>query len=276
MTAIKRDSTKGTPLVDVERVAINGCDVAILTLNRPEQRNPLDRVTLRSLLDIITGLESSDAPPQALVITGAGPAFSSGGDLKGYQSLYSDPLAFRQFMDDFYAVCERLERSGMVTAAMVNGTCVAGGLELALACDFVTIADDARIGDGHLRFAQLPGAGGSQRLVRAIGAQRAKVWLLTGALFPADEAVALGLCVFAAPVERLRSDTLELLSRVCASTPLGLRRMKQLIALAQRTTLDDGLAQESGLVHEYATASHDAREGITAFAERRDPLYTGS
>ena len=156
----------------VEQVRHRHADVAVITLNRPDQRNPIDRVTLRALRDQLRHF-ADNAHVRAVVVTGAGTAFSSGGDLKGYRELYRDEEQFRAFLELFDETCALLERSRLLTVAMVNGTCVAGGLELCLACDLVTIAADARIGDGHLRFGQLPGAGGSQRLVRAIGLPRA-------------------------------------------------------------------------------------------------------
>jgi len=248
--------------------------VVMISLNRPAQHNPIDRHTLRALRALVERLSLGDGP-RAILLTGEGETFSAGGDLKGYQDLYRDPVAFREFMDDFDATCAALEASPAVVVAMINGTCVAGGTELALACDFITIADQARIGDGHLRFGQLPGAGGSQRLVRAIGVQRARNWLLTGDLFPAEVAVEAGLATFAVPRDQLRKRTLELVGRILERTPLGVRRMKELVRIAQNHSLDDSLALEASLVHTYATESFDATEGLNAFAERRPAQYRG-
>jgi enoyl-CoA hydratase/carnithine racemase len=261
-------------LLHLEWLEVGGADVVVISFNRSEQRNPIDRYTLHALRTLVEQL-SEPGGPRAIVLTGKGKTFSAGGDLKGYQSLYRDPDAFRQFIDDFDATCELLETSPAVVVAMVNGTCVAGGTELALACDLIVMADDARIGDGHLGYAQLPGAGGSQRLVRAIGVQRARQWLLTGQLYPAQTAVDIGLATLAVPKASLREQTLELIEAIMARTPLGIARMKQLIRIAQNHHLDDGLAHESDLVHDYAINSFDATEGLAAFAERRAPRYQG-
>jgi len=258
----------------VEIIASHGCDVAIVTLNRPEQHNPIDKQTLQVLRSVIAEL-SEPGGPRAILLTGAGSAFSAGGDLKGYQALYRDAAAFEAFMQDFAATCTLLETSPAAVIAMINGTCVAGGLELALACDAIVIADDARVGDGHIGFAQLPGAGGSQRLVRAIGVQRARHWLLTGNLFDARTAVECGLAVFHAPGEELLERTLLFASKMTRRSPLAFGRMKTLITIAQNNLLDDSLRLEAQLVHEYATTSHDATEGLNAFAERRPPSYLG-
>lgn len=268
-------SKNGHPLLVVERVTTDDVDVAVVAFNRPAQRNPVDKNTIAALSETITEL-AKPGGPRGLILTGSGGSFSAGGDLKGYQSLYRDPEAFRVFIGKFNAVCDLLETSRLITVAMVNGTCVAGGLELALSCDFVTIADTARIGDGHLKFGQLPGAGGSQRLVRALGVQRARQWLLTARLFSAEVAVEAGLAFFSSPEDELRARTVELVSEISRHTPLGFQRMKSLISIAENSHLGNGIAQETELVNEYATQSHDALEGLDAFAERRVANYLGT
>lgn len=261
-------------LVQTARHDRNGVDVAVLTLNRPAQQNPVDARTLEALaaqLDELAG----PGGPAAIVLTGRGAAFSAGGDLKGYQDLYRRPDVFRRFLETFEHVCHVLERSSALTVAMVNGTCVAGGLELALACDLITISETARIGDGHLKFGQLPGAGGSQRLVRAIGVQQARRWLLTGRLFDARTAFDLGLAALVAPPADLEAATMDLIAECAGHSPLARATMKRLIAIAQNTPLDEGVRRELDIVVDYATTSHDATEGLRAFAERRRPDYRG-
>jgi enoyl-CoA hydratase/carnithine racemase len=253
----------------------DGVRGVLLRLNRPELRNPLDHDTVRALLEHV---ERAEAAPgvRALVITGSGPAFSAGGDLRKYLDLYEDRPRFSDFLTDFARLCERLERGPLVTCAMVNGACVAGGLEVALACDLITIGAGARIGDGHLGSGQLPGAGGSQRLCRAIGLQMAKELLLTGALVTAEQAAAMGLVNRIAPDDELEQVTLELVASCGRHSSLGYATMKRLITVAQTTDLDTGLALERAAVEEYATSSHDAREGLHAFLERRPPMWTGA
>jgi enoyl-CoA hydratase/carnithine racemase len=258
----------------VEEVPLARGVARLFTLDRPEQRNPLDKHTVARLRDLVVDA-IADAGVNAVVITGNGSAFSAGGDLKGYQSLYRDPPAFRTFLDDFAELCRLLERGRCVSVAMVNGTCVAGGLEIALACDFITIADDARIADGHLQFGQLPGAGGSQRLCRAIGLQKAKEMLLSGRFYDASEAVAMGLASLQAAPGDLRARTFELVEQVCAHSPLALARMKTLVGYAVDLPLDAALHAELDLVHDYATTSFDAYEGLDAFAARRPPEFRG-
>jgi enoyl-CoA hydratase len=263
-----------TDLVDVDDVALPNGVARILTLQRPEERNPLDHETVTRLRTLA---EVADADPgvRVLVITGSGPAFSAGGDLRSYLDLYRDAATFRAFLDEFRALNARLEHGRYVSIAMVNGPCVAGGLELALACDLIVIADDARIGDGHVNTGQIDGAGGSQRLVRALGTQRAKQLLLTGALWTGTEAAAHGLAWFSVPAADLRARTLELATHLASHSPLATAHMKTLVGFSSHLDFDDALNAEVDLVVGYATTSHDATEGLRAFLDRRPAAYEG-
>jgi enoyl-CoA hydratase len=264
-----------TDLIGSRDIEVESGRARILTLLRAEQRNPIDSATAAELRSLLTEAdEASDV--RAVIVTGSGPAFSAGGDLRGYLTLYADAPAFRRFLDDFAAACDLLERGRFTSVAMVNGACVAGGLELALACDLVVVTDDARIGDGHLKFGQLPGAGGSQRLCRAIGFQKAKELLLTGRLLSGREAAAIGLATLSVAADDLLDRTLALVGETVAHSPLALTRMKELIAISQDSHRSDGIAAEVDLVADYATTSHDAVEGLNAFVERRPPRWTGS
>jgi enoyl-CoA hydratase/carnithine racemase/AcrR family transcriptional regulator len=251
---------------------VDGVRGVTVRINRPEQRNPLDHDTVRGLLEQIE-LAESDPTMRGFIVTGNGAAFSAGGDLRKYLDLYRNPLLFRAFLDDFKVLCERLERSPLVTCAMVNGACVAGGLELALACDFISLAESARIGDGHLGSGQLPGAGGSQRLGRALGWQKAKEWLLSGRLYSSAEAEAVGLAAFVSPDAELEEATIAFVAVAGAHSPLAYRTMKKLIDVGRQTSLGDGLDTELSTVHEYATTSGDAMEGLHAFLDKRPPAY---
>lgn len=259
----------------ISRRDVDGGRIRVLTLERPEQRNPIDAVTLDALHEHLLAADA-DEEVRAVVLTGAGEAFSAGGDLRGYVTLYADEPGFRRFLETFAAVCDLLERGRFASVAMVNGACVAGGLEVLLACDLVVAAESARIGDGHLNFGQLPGAGGSQRLCRAVGFQQAKDLLLTGRLVTGAEAAAMGLVTLAVPADELEERTLELVGHTVVHSPLAFARMKELILRSQEPGRADALADELELVVRHATTSHDAVEGLHAFAERRPPTWTGT
>jgi enoyl-CoA hydratase len=261
------EQTYGTITVARERKA------ARVTLNRADKLNPLDWTTIRDLRSAVAALETSDC--LAVIMTGSGRSFSAGGDLEGYIGLYADPDCFSQFLDDFLLLLDAIEASEKIYIAAVNGVCVAGGLELLLACDLVIAADTARIGDGHLNFGQLPGAGGSQRLPRAIGLLRARHLILTGKLLTAAEAERIGLVGEVVPAAELADAAMRLVDALAEKSPAGIRGAKHLTDKARTLPLVDGLRYERDYVHRYATTEPDATEGLLAFKDKRKPVFTG-
>ena len=245
-----------------------------ITLNRPDKLNPLDWATVRELR---AAQEAFDRDPtvRAVVVSGAGRAFSAGGDLEGYVDLYRRPDDFRQFLLDFYHLLDGIERSPKIWIAAVNGTCVAGGLELLLACDLAMAASSARIGDGHLNFGQLPGAGGSQRLPRAVGVLRAKELILSGRLVDGVEAERIGLVNRAVPADELDATVDDWVAGLAVKSPAGLKGAKHLVNQGLRGSLASGLQLELDYVHGYATRDPDAMEGLLAFQDKRPPRFAG-
>lgn len=246
--------------------------LALLTLNRADKLNPLDHGTVRELRDAVAALDR-DPEIGVVIITGAGRAFSAGGDLAGYLRLYRAPAEFRAFLQDFHDLLAAIEASEKIYLAAVNGFCVAGGLELLLACDLVLAAEGAKIGDGHLNFGQLPGAGGSQRLPRAIGVLRAKHLMLSGELLGAREAERIGLVGEVVPDGQLVERAHALAAGLLEKSRSGLRGMKHLVNAGMQGTLEAGLALEMDYVHRYATTDPDATEGLAAFRDKRKPRY---
>lgn len=246
--------------------------LATVTLNRPEKLNPLDWSTIKALLEVVESLEREPAV-RTVVLTGAGRAFCAGGDLAGYVKLYAAPDQFQAFLDDFHRLLDRIERSNRIYIAAINGDCAAGGLELLLACDLVLMGRQARIGDAHLNFGQLPGAGGSQRLPRAIGVLRAKHLMLTGAFVSAGEALALGLVSEVVDDEQLMPRAVELAQALARRSASGVRGMKHLVNEGMRLDREAALRFEIDYVHRYATTDPDAIEGLNAFAQKRKPVY---
>jgi enoyl-CoA hydratase/carnithine racemase len=247
-------------------------EVARLTLTRADKLNPLDWATVRELKAAVAEIETR-RDVFAVVVTGRGRSFSAGGDLDGYLTLYRKPDQFAAFLDDFYVMLTAIEASEKIYVAAVNGVCVAGGLELLLACDLVVAADTARIGDGHLNFGQLPGAGSSQRLPHAVGLLRAKHLMLTGDLLSAEDARQIGLVNEVVPAAALDAGVNGLLDKLRDKSRVGLSGAKHLANATLSMGLDAGLKHEIKYVHRYATTEPDAIEGLVAFKEKRKPVF---
>lgn len=243
-----------------------------LVFNSPDRMNPLDVDVLRELNVLVPQL-AAEPGVRAIVFTGSGRAFSAGGDLEKYLTLFRRPDEFRAFMESFYTLFEFMEASDKIYIAAINGVCVAGGIELLLACDLVIADENARIADGHVNFCQLPGAGSSVRAWRSIGAIRAKHLLLTGDFLTAGEALAVGLVGEVTPAGELAAGVRALVGKLKAKSPVAIGGMKALLNEAVRSDVDRALRNEISFVHRYATTEADPIEGLLAFKEKREPRY---
>jgi enoyl-CoA hydratase len=248
----------------------------LLTLNRPDQLNPIDSALLAALdgrLDEVAG----DPTVRAVLVTGTGRAFSAGGDLKGYQALQRDPVAFPRFVADLHRVFGRLRSMPTPTIALVNGVAVAGGLELILNCDLVFAGSSARIGDGHLNFGQMGGGGVLTLLWRAVGKARALELMMSGRFLTPAEASEWGLVNRVVPDAELLEAGLGFARELATKSPLALANAKQVMheIWAASGPVDAGLAIELARDAYYCLTSEDAPEGLAAFAEKRRPRFTG-
>ena len=267
-----------TERVQIELVALGrGRNrAAVLRLNRPEQLNPIDWDTIRELDARIDEIEA-DTAVRCVLITGNGRAFSAGGDLKGYVALQRDPAAFPQFVADLHRTFGRLRHIAVPAIALINGVTAAGGLELALNCDFTFVGASARIGDGHLNFGQMGGGGVLTLLPRVIGKSRAAELLFSGRFLSATEAVEWGLANRVVPDDQLLEEGLAFARSVADKSPLAIANAKQVM---NRLWADNG-SVEAALRFElerdvyYCLTSHDAPEGLQAFAEKRKPRFKG-
>lgn len=255
-------------------VEIDG-PVAWLRLNRPEQQNSLS-FSLVEALDAELDRLLADDSVRVLVLTGEGRAFCAGVDLKdgGFDAIIGGgddgmdlPLRVRAMM-------ARVRTSPKPVIAALNGTTVAGGLELALACDIRLASARANIGDGHLKVGIIPGAGGAAVTPKLIGPGMAKLLLFTGALWPADRAFAAGLVEAVFPDDSFHDEVAALAARIGAYSPLGLAVTKRLVDTCMDKSIEDGLVAEMEEVVRY-TRSADFAEGINAFREKRPPQFVG-
>jgi enoyl-CoA hydratase/carnithine racemase len=248
--------------------------LGLVYLNRPEEMNPLNWDTVVRLKDILKGL-SEDDEIRVIALTGKGKAFSAGGDLKSYQKLQRDEVGFRGFLEDFHSLCDLIEEIEKPVVALVNGFSAAGGTELLLSCDFAYASESARIGDCHLNFGQMGGGGVLGRICRRIHPQRAREILFTGKLYTAQEALDWGLVNRVVPGDKLMDAALDFANEVSKKSPLALANMKAVLNKALRMREEDALLLERRACHHYCITSHDAHEGLAAFAEKRDPNYKG-
>ena len=250
---------------------------ARITLNRPAAMNALSGPLCEELARALGQIER-DPAVRVVVLTGAGRAFCAGADLKGvFDATGSGPQAedpMNAFLEQVAGMIDRLRVLPKPTIAALNGLTMAGGLELAMACDLIVAAAGARIGDAHANFGVFHGAGGAAVLPRRIGPTAAKYLLFTGDTMPAAELVPLGLVNRVVPDDQLPAEVDKLAAQIGAKSPLVLRRMKQAVADSLEQPQSTALRMER-LVLEAHRHSHDLREGLAAFVGKRKPDFKG-
>jgi len=263
-------------LILTERISLKMPDqyLGLITFNRPKEMNPLNWATVKELKAALESFSNSK-DIRVIAFTGAGKAFSAGGDLKAYQELYRDEEAFRGFLHDFRSFNDSIASAKQPVIALVNGHCVAGGLELMLACDFAYAGQSAKIGDGHANFGQMGGAGSNVRLPRSILPPKARELLFTGKLLSADEACEWGLVNKVVQDDQLMDAGLEFANMLVPKSPLGISIIKEVCNKGLDMRLEDALQLEFEKVVHYCTHNHDSYEGLIAFSEKRKPKFEG-
>lgn len=247
--------------------------VGIITLNRPDASNALNTAMMRDLRDCFMSFYVRENSAACLVLTGAGNrAFCGGADLKERKGM-SD-AAWREQ----HALIEQAVRAIMdcpiPIVAAVNGAAYAGGLELALACDFVYASENARFALTEVTLGIMPGAGGTQNLPRAVGQRRAKEIILTGQPFNAADALAWGLANRVLPDADLMPAVVAVAGRIASNAPISVRQAKKSIDKATELDRMSGYAFELE-AYNRLIPTEDRKEGINAFNEKRKPNYKG-
>lgn len=251
--------------------------LAVVTLNRPEELNPLDWESV-CLLEKTFDALAADKDVRVVAITGAGRAFSAGGDMKKYQQLQRHPVNFPQFLEDFHRTFLKISTYPKPFIALVNGVAVAGGIELILACDFAIASNSATIGDAHLTFGQMGGGGVLTLLPRCVGPTRARELIFSGRLLCADEAREWGLVSKVVGDGELLNAAQEFAVGICKKSALAVANSKQTLnaALFAGTGVEASMRLEREVTSRYCLTSNDAHEGLDAFANKRKPKFTGS
>ncbi|WP_421684022.1 enoyl-CoA hydratase [Stutzerimonas urumqiensis] len=241
--------------------------VALITLNRPQALNALN-AELISELNAALGELEADPGIGCVVLTGSPKAFAAGADIKQMAAL-SYPQVY---LDDFFADADRIATRRKPLIAAVAGYALGGGCELALMCDFIIAADNARFGQPEVNLGVLPGIGGTQRLTRAVGKAKAMDLCLTGRQMDAEEAERSGLVARIVPVDKLIDEALEAARQIAEKSLPATMMIKESINRAFETTLAEGVRFERRVFHAvFATA--DQKEGMSAFAEKRKPDF---
>jgi enoyl-CoA hydratase len=242
---------------------------ALLRINRPKQLNALNAEVMDQLCDAMEGLDRDDGV-RVMVVTGNERAFAAGADIG--EMAGASPIDMLK--GNRIGQWDRVRRITKPVIAAVNGWCLGGGCELAMTLDLIVAGESAKFGQPEIGIGVIPGAGGTQRLTRAIGKAKAMRMILTGEPITAREAEAAGLVAQVTADELCVEDALALAAKIAAKSPLALRLAKESVNAAFEMSLTDALAHERRLFY-LLFASEDQKEGMAAFLEKRTPDFTG-
>ena len=242
--------------------------VCLVRLNRPQALNALNAELIDELNQALDAFEA-DAELGCLVLTGSDKAFAAGADVKEMQA----KTYMEAYLEDFISKWERLTRTRKPVIAAVAGFALGGGCELAMMCDFILAADNAKFGQPEIRIGTIPGAGGTQRLTRFVGKSKAMELCLTGRMMDAAEAERSGLVSRVLPLADLVPEALKAAATIAGFSRPAVMMAKEAVNRAYETTLAEGIRFERRVFH--ATfATQDQKEGMAAFVEKRSPHFT--
>lgn len=246
-------------------------NVAVLTINRPDKLNALGYKVHQEGVAALEELRK-DEEVRVLVITGAGEkSFIAGADISEFAG--KTPVSQRAIFQE-KTLFNSIDEFPKPVIAMVNGFCLGGGCEVALACDLRIAGEKARFGQPEINLGIIPGGGGTQRLTRLIGEGKSMEMILTGDMIDAQTALNLGLVNHVYSAEELETKTMELANKIAEKSPIALQLAKEAVKLAAKSNLDEGLKREVDLFA-ICFSSQDKEEGVAAFLEKRKPVFTG-
>lgn len=253
------------PIVLVE---IDGA-VGILTLNRPKALNALSAELMSELASAVEALDADDTV-RCIVLTGGPKVFAAGADIKGMADATPLDIVRRGTV----AGWERIRRCSKPIIAAVSGFALGGGCELAMLCDMIVASETAQFGQPEINIGVMPGAGGTQRLAKAIGPYRAMEMVLTGKMLSAREALDVGLVNRVCPAEGLQAEALRLANEVASRAPVAVRLAREAVRYGVETTIREGLELERRNFY-LLFDTEDQKEGMRAFLEKRKAEYKG-
>ncbi len=245
--------------------------VALLTINRPDKLNALNKQVHTEGVAALDELRTDDSV-RVLIITGAGEkSFIAGADISEFEG--QTPVTQRDLFHEktFFNTIDSFPKP---VIAMVNGFCLGGGNELAMACDIRIASESARFSQPEINLGIMCGGGGTQRLPRLVGEGRAMEMVLTGDMIDAETAHRFGLVNHVYPADQLEAETIKLAEKIAEKAPIALQLSKEAVKFALRSNLDEGLRREVDLFA-ICFSTEDKKEGVTAFLEKRKPAFKG-
>jgi len=243
--------------------------VGLATLNRPEAMNALNNTLTRELMDALEAFDNDDAVG-AMVVTGNQKAFAAGADIKEMADKTAQEMVDSDFIEQFGRI--RAIRKPVIAA--VSGWALGGGCEIAMSCDMIVASETAKFGQPEITIGVIPGAGGTQRLTRAVGKAIAMEMILNNRALSAAEALQFGLINRIVPAEAYLDEALKLAEEVASRAPAAIRSAKKMINQAYEQFLGEALSEEKKEFYNLFT-TEDQKEGMRAFAEKRKPQWKG-
>lgn len=242
---------------------------AVVQLHRPDALNALN---IKLMQELVGALETLDADPdvRCVILTGTEKAFAAGADIKEM----ADASAVEMLVRDQFARWDRIRKIKKPLIAAVSGFALGGGCELAMSCDIIIASESAKFGQPEINIGVMPGAGGTQRLTRAVGKYKSMEMVLTGKMISADEAQQYGLVNKVVPVEHYLQEAKDLAKEIASKPPIAVRLAKEAVLKSFDTTIEGGLEFERKNFY-LLFSSQDQKEGMKAFVEKRKPQWKG-